>query len=270
METVTSLIPQDVRNVVDRDVRALLSGAKIEKITDNIQRENLNELLKSLARHRIYLEAERKKAKDPLIKQGREIDCYFNPITEGLKNLETENGRLCLEYDRAELKKIEDARRAAEASAAAERARLEAIEAKKRAEAARLAAEAEAKNAAIQAAAGAERARLEAEKAEIERKANLAYEAANKKEDQAAAVVAAPVLNTYRAPTGIKAKVTYRVEITDPVAFITWCVENKKFHWLSIEEGKVTAEVKANEGKWSAPGARVVEESGTRINTRSK
>lgn len=266
----TNLIPASVRAQVDGEIKALLSGAKIEAIHDDFQRENLGELVKAASRERIGLEAERVKAKAPYLEAGRAVDEYFNPPVKGLKDMAENYGKLCLAYDTAERKKIEDARIAAERAAAAERARLEAIEAKKREEAARLLREAEEAKAKAAAAEGAEQFRLEAEQAEKERKANLAFEAANKKEEQAAAVVAEPVFDTYRTPAGIKEKKIYRAEIVDRVKFITACIAQKKYHWLEIDEGKVNAEVKANEGQWQFDGARVVEETKARINTRMK
>jgi hypothetical protein len=129
-------------------------------------------------------------------------------------------------------------------------------------------AKAEAAKAAAAKAEGAEKARLLAEQAEAERKANLAFEAANKKEEQRAAVVTAPVTDTYIAPSGLKPKTTYRVKIVDLEKFIRACVAANKFHWLSVEEGKVNKEITANEGKWAMDGAVVEAETGTAVNSR--
>jgi hypothetical protein len=265
-----NLIPASVQAEVNGQIKQLLSDAKIESIGDKLQRENLGELVKMLARERIYLKDERAKAKAPHLAAGKAVDDYFNPVIAGLEKMEGAYGLMCLSYDNAERKKIEDARLAAEREQAAEKARLEALEVKKREETARLTREAEAKQAAIAAAQGAEKARLEAEKAELERKANMAYEAANKKEEQKNAVQAAPVYDTYVAPSGIKPKVTYRVNVKNAEAFIRACVAQEKFHWLAIEEGLVNKEITANEGKWKFPGAEVVEESGTRVNSRMR
>jgi hypothetical protein len=267
---INALIPSGVQAQVNGEIKALLEGSKIESITDKLQRENLGELVKALARHRVYLESERVKAKEPHLEAGRAVDKYFNPIIDGLKDIESYNGRLCLTYDKAEFKKIEDARIEAARVAQAERNRLAAIEAKKREESERLVRETAEKAKQAEKAKGAEKARLEAERIELERKANAAFEAANKKEEQAAAVQIVPVLDTYSAPKGLSGKVTYKVNVKDHEAFIRACVAQEKFHWLAIEEGLVNKEITANKGKWKFPGAEVIEETGTRVNTRMK
>lgn len=271
---INALIPSGVQAQVNGEIKALLEGSKIESITDKLQRENLGELVKALARHRIFLTDESKKAQRPHLDEYRAIckklDDYFDPIINGLKEMENYNGTLCLTYDKAELKKIEDARIAAARVAQTERDRLAAIEAKKRAESERLVREAEEKQKQADRAKGAEKARLEAERLELERKANAAFEAANKNEEQAAAVQIVPVLDTYSAPKGLSGKVTYKVNIKDHEAFTRACVAQEKFHWLAIEEGLVNKEITANKGKWKFPGAEVIEETGTRVNTRMK
>jgi hypothetical protein len=101
MSDLTALIPASVQEAVNGQIKQLLSGAKIEKIEDRIQRENLGELVKSLVRERTWMEAERKKAKEPHLQAGREVDAYFNPIVDRLKEIEGYNGKLCLSYDAA-------------------------------------------------------------------------------------------------------------------------------------------------------------------------
>lgn len=160
-------------------------------------------------------------------------------------------------------------REAEEAELRAQKAKEEQVAAEKRAaeaktKAAREKAEKEAREA-------QERARVEAEaKAQAEKDALKADKQADKSAaaaDQAiecATTVVPQVVQSVAKVKGFSVAKTYKAEIEDPEAFMMWCLQQGKLHYLTIDMKVVNKIVKAEGPNFKAHGIRVVEDFSAR------
>jgi len=265
---IENVVPTDIQEYVKGQIKLLVEGTRIEKITDRLQRENANELSKQLKMGRIDMGAKHKELKAPHLKRGQDVDAYFKKPVEQIKAVETNLNRVMWDFDEITQARIRVERDAAEREATRERERLARIEEKKRRE--QEEALEKARKAEVEAAkakSAKERARLEAE-AEAEKiKANRAFELANKSAAKADDVEVKDFPSQYVKPKGVTGKKVYRGDFYDKKAFIEWCVSNGKFHWLLVDEKSVNKSIEAEGNNWKAPGVRVIEDTKIQFRT---
>lgn len=148
---------RDLFSAFDRQIEMLRIQAEAVEVIDQATDSDARAKAQDVARVRLTVEAERKRAKEPYLKVGQAIDSFANPIVSGAKSIEDllaqKRKAFLVEQDRIRREAEEQARRAAEAA----RHKAEA-EARERAQVALAKAQAEA----------AERDRLAAEAAALE------------------------------------------------------------------------------------------------------
>ncbi|CAK0768531.1 hypothetical protein CCP3SC15_380006 [Gammaproteobacteria bacterium] len=261
MET-TQLIPAGIKAQIKTDLAGLLSYGKVT-ITNAIERENAGHAIVTLKRTYNEYEAKRKDLKEPHLDNWRKVDDYFRDPLAAFKAAINELNQGVYAFDEARRIEVEKEQKRLEDERLAECKRLADIQDAKLREEERLREEAAAL------AKAAEDAKTATERDALIEKANTAERVADVAGAEAvdaaqagarAADQSTVVLQGYKKPKGQTVKKLYKVEILDPVAFIRWAVANQKFHWLEIKDALVNKEVTANEGQWSAPGVRVVED----------
>jgi hypothetical protein len=264
-EVVSIAVQAEIKGVLE----SLAGTGEITRIETPAQFENANKMLQMVKEKKKYVRelyenesAPHKTALDGIRDYFRKFIGFDAKNPDGqLDRIEAKlKAPMIIYHQEEEKRRIEDQRRrdeetrrireAAEAEArkkreAEEKARREAEEKRRQAQAA--------KN-------EEERKRLEAEARKSEKAADRSAEAAERAlEVQSNAVP--EVVQSMAKVKGFSVAKTYRAEIDDPEAFMMWCLQNGKLHYLIIDTKILNSIVRAEGLNFKAHGVRVVEDS---------
>lgn len=264
MADINALIPIDVTEKINGELKTLLDSATTVTITNAVELENMDHLCVALKRWETDLEKDRKRFKDPHWNNGLSVDGFFKPFQERTKARIKVFNEAMFDFrekvraaEAAEKKRLDDI-------ATAEQKRLDDIADAKLREEQQLIDDANAKlKMAQETTDTVERDKLTMQANTSLEVADIAASEANEAAKAASEVSAPPVLSSLNFRGAMKSKEVYTVSFEneqDRIAFIRYCVSQNKFHWLTVNEGLVNNEIKANDGKWAAPGATLVKE----------
>jgi hypothetical protein len=237
-----ALIPLETLQKVNEALN-FCGSVEVVNIATQDQYINATTLFRELGGHIKTLEDERKAVKEPYFQKGKEIDTWFKDPQAALANLKSKLDLAIRNYN----KMIEDKRRS-------EQERLNRIaeeQRQKAEEAARIEREkAEELRRQAEQANEAEAARLRAQADKAEARAQV-------KENKAETIIA-PVsqFGGFKAQ-GISTRKNWKCEITDPVAFVTWAVEDLSLHLLMPNPITCGAWAKSIQQEIAGPGYRL-------------
>lgn len=259
------LIPVSVRDVVEKDLKSFLDGAKIQKIENDLQLQNVVELTKSVKDIAKTIEQHRDSLVRPKNDEVKEINAYFKPAQARLDELERNCKAVVATYQKEVEQKRIEAQRKADEAARKERERIEAeARAIREKEEAELRKAAEARKAALNAESEAERIRLQKEAERAEAKAETLNQKAEMKQSVAETVVA-PIVQTVQKANGFSTVKKYRGEINDLKAFVKYCIESDQMNFIQVDEGAIDRVLQATKGAMKFPGVAVIETEETRV-----
>ena len=241
-EEITALVAQEHLAVAQEIEQKCveLRNTIITPIANEQQYEVSGTRYRELKTFAKRLEDARTSAKAPLLEKGRLIDRYFNGLKSDVTGVSSQYN---VQMDKWERAQAEIARK--------EQARLdkEAEEKRRRAE---------------------EAARKEREKAEALREAGRADLAANaearadQKEQKAETIVAPIVQPATPKLDGVSTRQVFKVQITDPVAFVRYAIKNDMYSWLLPNEKAFLAYSKSINKELQVDGGRTFWET-TRV-----
>jgi DNA repair exonuclease SbcCD ATPase subunit len=259
------LIPSSVRNLVEKDLKAFIEGAKIQKIENDMQLQNVVDLTKSIKDLYKTIEAHRDNLVRPKNDEVKEINAYFKLAQTRLDALEKNCKSVVMEYQREQEQKRIEAQRKADEAARKERERieLEARAIRKKEEDERSKAE-EARRKAERAKSDAERIRFEKEAEKAEYKADTLGQKAETKQSIAETVIA-PIVQTVTKANGFSSVKKYRGEIKDLKAFVKYCLESDQMNFVMIDTAALDRVIQATKGAMRFPGIAVIETEETRV-----
>jgi hypothetical protein len=241
----TSLIPVEALQKIDEALNFARS-VQVVKIISNGQYEQSTKLFRELGGYIKAIDAERVRVKQPYLDQGRQVDQYFKDPAAVLSGLKSKLDPAIREYEREiERKRIEEQnrlnaiaeenRRKVEAAAQAERDKAE----EKRREADRIRQE--------------DAARAE----ELDRQAAAAEVRADTKEQKAEQIVAPIAQTALPKAEGISKRANWKMEVTDPGAFVDYCISKGEKYLLMPNEKACKAYAGTMRRPMDFPGARI-------------
>ena len=247
--------------IIETEVTVFIDTTpKVLVITDDAQNLSASEVLKSVKNVITHAEDTRKTLVKPLNDEVSRINKKFKELVEPLAAFEATAKAAIVVFTQ------EQARRAKEAQAEAERIRkereeqlkIEADEAFKKSEEEK--AKAEKKRLEAETATGKERSALLRSAAADEQRA-VKLESASVESSLLANAVAAAPIKAAAAPaakiSGVSQSMTYKTAVADKALFVKYCLDTGNLHYLDIPTGPLDKIVAATKGEQKFPGILV-------------
>jgi len=269
MNESRELIPVEVRDLVERQITALVGGTVITKIENNSQYVNADALLKEVKRYANKAENCRKKIVEPLNREVKRFNDYFREPAKSLSELESNIKVVIMDYNRRLEEERRRLQREADERARIEREKIERAAREKREaeEKARRQVE-EALRRAKEAATREEREKALREADRAERQANKAAAVAETKEMVSSAIVAPIVTRLQPKLSGQSTVKKWRGEVYDTAELLRWIIEQGLTSIVTIDMRPINAQIAATAGIKQIPGVNNVHYEEMRTRTR--